>query len=64
MAEIQKRVIKQSGRNALSRLFHAGNDKETIAAWKAELNRILVVFNVGYMSFCLVVADYSLFRPS
>jgi len=32
VAETQKRVIKRSGRNALSRLFHAGNDKETIMA--------------------------------
>ena len=64
MAEIQKRVIKRSGRNPLSRLFHAGNDKETIAAWKAELNRILVVFNVCSVGFCLVVTDCSLFRPS
>jgi len=29
-----------------SRFFHAKDDKETIAAWKAELNRILLVFNV------------------
>ena len=39
-------MIKQSGRNAVSRLFHAKSDKETIAGWKAELNRILLVFNV------------------
>jgi hypothetical protein len=46
VAEIQKKVIKQSGRNAVSRLFHAKNDKETIAAWKSNLNRTLHVFNV------------------
>ena len=46
IAEIQNKVIEQSGRNATSRLFHARNDKEIIAAWKSELNRILVVFNV------------------
>ena len=48
VAEIQKRVIKQSRRNAVSKLFHARNDKETITAWKMDLNRILHVFNVRF----------------
>jgi len=30
----------------VSRLFHAKDDKEAIAAWRLELNRILHVFNV------------------
>ena len=51
VAEIQDKVIKQSGRNAASRLFHAKNDKETIAAWKLDLNRILHVFNVRSVVF-------------
>src|SRR5258708_3197989 len=46
VAEIQKNVVKQSKRNPASRLFHAKNDKDTIAAWRLELNRILHVFNV------------------
>ena len=46
VAEIQRRVIKQSKRNSVSRLFHAKNDKEKVAAWKSDLNRILHVFNV------------------
>jgi len=46
VVEIQRKVIKQSGRNAVSRLFNAKNDKEKIAGWKTELNRILLVFNV------------------
>ena len=46
MAEIQRKVIKQSGRNPASRLLHAKNDRETIAAWKLDLNRVLHVFNV------------------
>ena len=29
-----------------SRLFHAQNDKEAIAAWRLDLNRVLQVFNV------------------
>jgi len=46
IAEIQRKVIKQSGRNSASRLFYAKYDKETIAAWKMDLNRILQIFNV------------------
>ena len=64
VAEIQNKVIKQSGRNAASQLFHARNDKETIGAWKSELNRILVVFDASSVYPCLVVADRPLFRPS
>jgi hypothetical protein len=51
VAEIQRKVIKQSGRNAVSRLLHAKNDKETIAGWKLELNRILHVFSVRLFVF-------------
>ena len=39
-------VVKQSGRNPASRLLYAKNDKDVIAAWKSDLNRILHVFNV------------------
>jgi predicted YcjX-like family ATPase len=46
LAEIQRKIIKRGKRNALSRLFHAKIDKETIAAWKSDLNKILLVFNV------------------
>ena len=49
MAEIQRKVIKRSGRNPASRLLHAKNDKETIATWKQDLNRILQVFNVSFI---------------
>ena len=51
MGEIQGKVTKQSKRNAFSRLLHAKNDKETIAGWKSELNRILHVFNVRSATF-------------
>ena len=51
MAEIQRKVIKQGKRNAVSRLIHARNDKETVAAWKLDLNRILHVFNVCSVTF-------------
>jgi len=64
VAEIQTKVIKQSGRNAASRLFHARNDKEIIAAWKSELNRILVVFNVCPVPSCPDLANCPPSRPS
>ena len=47
MAGIQEKIIKKGGRSLLSRLAHAKNDKETVAAWKLDLNRILQVFNVS-----------------
>ena len=46
VAEIQGRVIKQSRRNPVSRLFHAKNDKESIASWTSDLNRVLHIFSV------------------
>ena len=57
VAEIQNKVIQQSERNAVSRFWHARNDKEMIGGWKSELSRILVVFNVCFMLSCLVVID-------
>ena len=60
VAEIQKKIIKQSGRNVTSRLLHAKNDKETIVAWKSDLNRILHVFNVrSATSVWLLLTIYS-----
>ena len=64
VAEIQDRVIKKSRRNVASRIWHARNDKEIIAGWKSELNRILVVFNVRSMRSHPVTADSPLFRPN
>ena len=46
MAEIQRKLIKKSKQNAVSRLFRAKSDKETIAGWKSDLSKILLVFNV------------------
>ena len=46
MAEIQKNITKRGKRNGVSRMFQAKNDKETIATWRSDLNRILHVFNV------------------
>ena len=46
VAGIQEKIIEKGGRSLLSRLAHAKSDKETITAWKLDLNRILHVFNV------------------
>ena len=51
MAEIQRKIVKQGKRNAVSRYFRATNDKETIAGWRSDLNRILHVFNVRLVVF-------------
>ena len=46
VAEIRRRIVKQGKRNVISRHFHARSDKETIATWRLDLNRILHIFNV------------------
>ena len=46
VAEIQGKIIEKSGRNLFSRLARAANDKDAIATWRMDLNRILHVFNV------------------
>jgi hypothetical protein len=46
LAGIQRKIIGRGKRNAASRLFHAKDDKETIATWKSDLSRILHTFNV------------------
>ena len=46
VAEMQRKAIKQGKRNAASRLFHAKLDKDTIAGWKQDLNKILQISNV------------------
>ena len=46
VAEIQNKIMKKSGRNRVSRIWHAMNDKEAISGWRGELNEILFVFNV------------------
>ena len=46
VTEIQQRIVKQGERGAISRHFHAKNDKDKIAAWRLDLNRILQIFNV------------------
>ena len=59
VAEIQRKVIKQRGRNAVSRILNAKNDRETITAWKSDLSRMLHVFNVR----SVVSAQWSSLTP-
>ncbi|KAF9787280.1 P-loop containing nucleoside triphosphate hydrolase protein, partial [Thelephora terrestris] len=44
MAQIQRSVIKLGKRNRFSRVLHAMSDKDAVAGWKSELDRILQIF--------------------
>ena len=46
--EILRNISKWGKRNLISRRFHAKDDKEAIATWRLDLNRILHVFNVRF----------------
>jgi hypothetical protein len=46
LGEIQREIVKKGKRNTVSRLFHAKIDKETITAWKSDLAKALLIFNV------------------
>ena len=46
MAGIQTKLTKWSKRNAVSRRFHAKNDREKIATWRLDLDKILQILNV------------------
>ena len=46
VAEIRENVSEKCGRNVLSRLVHAKSDKDAIAAWNFQLDRVQNTFNV------------------
>lgn len=46
VTEVQKHIVERGKRNAISRRYHAKDDKEAIATWRLEFNRILHVFHV------------------
>jgi len=50
VADIRSKVVERSKQNGISRAFHAKNDSQMIAGWRADLNRILLVFNVSFLS--------------
>ena len=43
---IQRKVVKKGKRNVLSRVFQAKDDKDRIATWKQDLDRVLLTFNI------------------
>ena len=49
LAEIQRKVIQQGKRHAVSRFFLVRGDKDKIAAWKQDLLRVLNVFDVRFI---------------
>lgn len=52
VAEIQGEVLKQSGRSKLSRFLCSGDDKDAVAVWKLDLNRLLHFFDVCPACLC------------
>ena len=62
--EIEKKVTEQSERHRFFRIILSRSDKDAIAGWKSDLNRILNVFNVRSVRSCVVVANRIFFRPS
>ena len=64
VAEIREKVMRRSGRHRISRFLHSRDDKDAIAAWKSDLNRILRVFNVCSGCLCFATADLCLSRPN
>ena len=51
VAEIQRDVNRQKGRNRIYRFICARANKDTIAEWWAELPRILQIFQVGSVGY-------------
>jgi len=48
--EIRRGIVKHGKRGVVSRFFHAKNDKDTIGAWRSDLNSVLLVFGVVLLS--------------
>ena len=59
IAEIQGEVLKRSGRRRISRFLRSKDDKDAVAGWKSDLNRLLRLLNVCLVCLCLVVTDWS-----
>ena len=64
VAEIQKKVSKRSGRGRVTRFLQSRDDKDAIAGWKSDLNRILHVFNVCSTCSYFAIPNYFVFRPN
>ena len=46
VGEIERNVIKEGKRNAISRRLHAKNNKKKMATWKLDLDKVIQIFNV------------------
>ena len=62
--EIQKEVRKRSEGRRITRFLRSGNDKDVIAGWNSDMNKLLQVFNVRPTYLSLVAVDLSLSRPN
>jgi len=47
VADIRSKIAERSKKGVIPRTFHAKNDSQAIASWRLDLDRILLVFNVG-----------------
>ena len=54
--EIEGNIIKQGKRNGISQRLHAKSDKEKVAAWGSDLDKMLQVFNVRSVASITTVA--------
>ena len=55
---MERKIIKMSERYAVFRRLRAKKDKDTITAWRQDLNRILHIFNVSSIAqFCVLSTD-------
>jgi len=50
MDEIQRHIIKRGKRNVISQHYRAKDDKEAITAWRSDLDGILRVFDVCFVT--------------
>ncbi|KAF9781675.1 hypothetical protein BJ322DRAFT_238068 [Thelephora terrestris] len=48
VAAIQKQVVQRGKQNRGSPSFHPRNDKDSIAAWGRDLDRVLLIFNTEF----------------
>ena len=44
--EIQRNIIERNKRNVFSRRYHVKDDKEAIATWRLDFNRIRRIIDV------------------
>ena len=51
-------MVKWGRRNVVYRRFHANNNKETIATWRLDFDKILRIFDVRPFARVKTVADF------